>query len=384
MGVFSSFVSFAQDTDCEHIIAPPSAFDRVLEAAENYSRDGLLPNLTYLPTAMDELKLTSEEDRAVFSKALAIKPMIDSGIFYESVVAEASMLGYQDEKKIASMIKSFALISLAEKKSLVDGILESILFAIGGKVSITNVDVLAKKAKRFRLSEEEMVVVYKTFQSLEKTDYDEVRIVILDMLRQPSQQLIKEVLKYRNVFSSGLFRTPHPLRPGNVTVRILRAKNGVNPDALVKSFTAIDALKSQEKTFHAAKAIWTENQDSLSSKGYLKLGLATVQVTERFNVAYWYSAVLKVAMPANSYLMEEDDFLKLALAILKQTRKMTDHQETYNVISWVVKIAQQRKSLSTKSETAIKNEIIDHVNKLFKDDQVADKTLKLIAAPLID
>ncbi len=207
-------VLFAQ-TDCNHIITTPTTLDRVLLAAENYKEESILGNHSYHKTAMKQLGITNAEDLAVLSNALTVKPIIDSGILYEAIVAEGWLRDYKGGNKVKTLINNFSILLPSEKILIVDGILANMLYAFGNSntVSASNLDAISTYAKRFQMSNDEVSTYLKTMRDLEKSNYEEVKIIIFDLLRKPSAQLIENVLKFKDHFSGTFLRTHYALRP---------------------------------------------------------------------------------------------------------------------------------------------------------------------------
>ena len=203
--------------DCNHIITTHGAFDRILTASENYSLTvPLLPNPSYLEAALGDLKIVDDQDRALFTHALELKPLFDSGIVYESIVAESILRDYKGSDGIKMFLNNFNILSASEKTKIVNGVLENMQFVFYDSVGISNLSLIAKSAKRFRMSEDEISAYLRNMQTLEKTNYDEVKLIILDLMRNPSEQLVNEILKYRKNFtkpSAFEFRTSYYLRP---------------------------------------------------------------------------------------------------------------------------------------------------------------------------
>ncbi len=210
--IFSSVQSFA-DAPCLDIINPHQTFNRVLDASELSLSNILLPNDSYLETAMDKLGIKEAKDRAVFSRALTVKPVLDAGVLYEAIAAEAMVLGYKDKDKMMGLLRNFGVLPVDQKKTFINGVVESLQFALGERIDLSNVNSIAEKARRFQVTEDEMACFLKTYQVLATSEGDEIRIVILDLLLQNNAVTTKRITQYISNFKRFFMDARYTLRP---------------------------------------------------------------------------------------------------------------------------------------------------------------------------
>ncbi len=459
-------VSFAQTPmDCLHIISPPGTFNRVLDASEENSVEMLLPNDAYLDETLRQLNLSDANDRRIYLNALTLRPSIESGVMYESIAAEMILQGYKDDKKITTVMNNFVLLTAAEKAKLVDGILENMLFALGDQSGLASLEAIPKKAKRFRMSENELSALLKAFLSTAKSNHEEVRIIILGLLKKPGPTLVSEVLAFRSNFTSGLFRKAHALSPrivpnsdglfddGKVSVFVNQAsvknvitftrenlnalnleqlqsvkdkywsvlpgptrvqidakveliqleeklaeanaqlnealKSSLNPKVIMDPNQVIELLSAtkncstNEGIYQAVNTVLDANSNQLDSAGYLKVGLAILNISDRYIDPSWSVKFQALAFPSNAALMNQSDFYTLAMAALKKMEKSISHNLLHQGFSHIVYVIEQNKTLSESQEKALRNEVIRYVRECFRDDSWTNQTLRLVSKPLI-
>ena len=199
----------ADDQDCLYIINPELVLRKPLDMSEVNPGVGFLPNPSYLETAMSNLGVNSEAEQKIFMAAMELKPKLDSELLYEAIATEAMMRGFKGQAGIEKLITHFTFLASKEKRSMIDGVLQNILFNLGEGVDFNNLDQTKKLAKKYKISETYFLSLIQNLEAMTSSHFEEAKLVILDFLLAPSPLLIKNISSSQKQFS-GLFKKPLP------------------------------------------------------------------------------------------------------------------------------------------------------------------------------
>jgi len=187
--------SVVASPDCPHIINPDhSTFTKILKASLHYDDASLLPSAAYAEVAMKKLDLVTEAEREIFTKAMKLKPLLDSEILHEAISSEASMRGFKGKASVERLFNIFNALPTDQKESLIDGVIQNILFIFGEKIDFSNIDQISNLASSYKMTKADVFSVIKSFENMPATHFEEAKLVILDFFRNPSPALLQRVV----------------------------------------------------------------------------------------------------------------------------------------------------------------------------------------------
>ena len=202
--------------DCLSIIHPDTSitteptFYKVLVAAQTYHESSLLPNSSYLNTAMRDLGLSDEHEQKIFTEAMTLKPMLDSAVLYEAIAAEAFRKDFKGKAGIEKLLKNFRFLAPSDQETMIEGVLLHIFTVLGQRIDYTNIDYVQTLAKRYQMDDQSFQRLYQSFTNMEWHD-EAAEIVILDFMRSPTPLLIESIASIQKNFLGGILKKAIPL-----------------------------------------------------------------------------------------------------------------------------------------------------------------------------
>lgn len=184
-------------------------FDKVLNASEKAEDEILASDQKNLEEALQDLDITDDVERAKFMGAMKLKPLLESDIVYHAIAQEMASRGFKNGNDALRLSRNFSLLSKQDKREFVDNVIDRILYVLDDRVDLTNIKSLKNRANLLKTTEIELTQFLKTWKRLRESNYEEAKVVILDMLHRGNDNAFLARLKaaYKEVVGFNWFRS---------------------------------------------------------------------------------------------------------------------------------------------------------------------------------
>ncbi len=168
---------------CKTALTPGDVFEKRLARVKTDDIEAIAQSKENIEETMNDLGLTSPEDRHTYSASVQLRPLLESGVIYQAIAEELVARKFGKWRDIETMLNFFPLLPPAEKRDLIENILENVHFAIGklaDGVQISEVSLLRKKAKQFEMTEARFSAFLLHWNEIGLSDYAEAKLALLD------------------------------------------------------------------------------------------------------------------------------------------------------------------------------------------------------------